>query len=120
MKKTQIALLALAGCMFLFVPNTARATTGWMIAWLNAYPDRCQDLKDAAQSCTLCHGAGSSLNNYSKQMANLNFVAIEGIDSDGDGRTNGQEILEDCTLPGDSDSVPVEYDSWGAIKVLFR
>ena len=74
MKRTQIALLALAGCMFLFVPNTARATTGWMIAWLNAYPDRCQDLKDAAQSCTLCHGAGSSLNNYSKQMANLNFV----------------------------------------------
>jgi len=120
MKKTQIALLALVGCMILFVPNAARATTGWMIAWLSEYPDRCQDLKDAAQSCTLCHSAGSTLNDYSKEMENLDFAVIEGIDSDGDGRTNGQEILEDCTLPGDPDSVPVKFDSWGAIKVLFR
>jgi len=118
MKKTQIALLALAGCMILFVPNAVHANGDWLSAWRGTYVDICPDL--ATTSCTLCHDGAPALNAYGAEMGSMNFVAIEGIDSDGDGRTNGEEILQDCTLPGDSDSVPVEFDSWGAIKVLFR
>lgn len=120
MKKAQLALLTLTGCLILSAPSAALATTGWMIVWLNEYPEACQDLVDAAESCTLCHGVRSTLNAYSGEMINLDFAATEELDSDGDGRTNGQEILEDCTLPGDAGSVSVELDTWGAIKVLYR
>ena len=49
----------------------------------------------------------------------MDFASIEGDDSDGDGRTNGEEINVDCTLPGDPAS-PVDQDSWGSLKALFR
>ena len=40
------------------------------------------------------------------------------VDSDGDGRTNGQEILSDCSAPGDAVSAS-EAATWSAIKALF-
>jgi hypothetical protein len=92
--------------------------------WRNNYPDACQELQDAttnAMGCVLCHTPGDGFNPYGQDLkdANRNFAAIESVDSDGDGRTNGEEILIDCTLPGDSIS-PLEVNSFGSIKVLFR
>ncbi len=94
--------------------------------WRTQYPDACQILLDAtleANDCVLCHFAGgSNLNPYGWDLAStgLNFVTIEGFDSDGDGRTNGEEILLDCTFPGDVTSVPVEAETWSGVKALFR
>jgi hypothetical protein len=69
----------------------------------------------------LCHAGVPSLNAYGSDLAGTNPLAIENLDSDGDSKTNGQEINTDCTLPGDASSVlPVEDLTWGAIKVLFR
>lgn len=92
--------------------------------WIDQYPDACQELKDAttqAQDCRLCHIKGSNLNPYGRDLKenNEDFLAIEKMDSDGDGRTNGEEINLDCTLPGDAIS-PAEQNSWGNIKALFR
>jgi len=61
------------------------------------------------------------LNPYGQDFkeADRDFAAIESFDSDGDGRTNGEEILIDCTLPGDAIS-PADLNSWGNIKALYR
>ena len=93
--------------------------------WQSQYPAACETLQEAAtsaQSCVLCHTAGFGLNAYGSDLADVssNFTAIESADSDGDGRTNLQEILDDCTYPGDDLSVPQEKDSWAAVKALFR
>lgn len=59
-------------------------------------------------SCKLCHdGAPPALNPYGidYQKAGHNFVTIEGLDSDGDGYTNIQEIGAG-TWPGDKNSHP--------------
>jgi len=92
--------------------------------WRDQYPDSCQDLQDAttnAQSCIMCHTAGFNFNPYGQDLKDndVDFVAIENMDSDGDGRTNGEEINIDCTLPGDAIS-PIEQGNWGNIKALFR
>ena len=92
--------------------------------WRANYPDTCPELQDAttiAQNCIMCHTSGFGFNPYGQDLKDNNedFALIESFDSDGDGRTNGEEINIDCTLPGDPTS-PVEFDSWGSIKVLFR
>ena len=92
--------------------------------WRAYYSDTCPELQAAttnATGCVLCHINGFNLNSYGDDVANANndFASIEGDDSDGDGRTNGEEILIDCTLPGDAAS-PVDPSTWGNIKVLFR
>lgn len=120
MNKTQTAVLVLAACMIMVVPVASWASGDWRDAWLANYPDPCADLITAAQSCVLCHSSVPSLNSYGADMGSMDFTAIEGLDSDGDGVTNGQEINVDCTLPGDPSSVPVTVDTWGDIKALFR
>ncbi len=129
MKKTIILTLTLAGCMLLVVPQSALAFSSIMSDWV-AYYNVCQPLADA--SCTACHMNGTDMNPYGDDMKTAldggmtreeAFVAIEPVDSDLDGFTNGQEIVVDCTLPGDnSDFGPVANDqpSWGQIKALFR
>ncbi len=92
--------------------------------WRDYYPDSCQDLQDSttmAQSCIICHSSGFGLNPYGNDYKenNQSFAAIESMDSDGDGRTNGEEINLDCTMPGDA-IAPIDQNSWGNIKVLFR
>lgn len=45
------------------------------------------------------------------------------MDSDADGYTNGQEIVVDCTLPGnasDHGTVGSEDSTWDRIKAIFR
>ncbi|MFO7652846.1 MAG: hypothetical protein R6X25_03385 [Candidatus Krumholzibacteriia bacterium] len=90
--------------------------------WKLYYPEACALLDAAADDCTLCHGAGVSLNPYGTALqgvGNNDFEAVENLDSDFDGRTNGEEILQDCTLPGDTTS-PADLQTWTHVKALFR
>ncbi len=61
-------------------------------------------------SCSVCHVAGNSFdrNDYGQDWKDnsKNFTAIEGIDSDGDGWTNIEEIVA-LTFPGDATDHPV-------------
>lgn len=87
--------------------------------WRAAYPTACQDLVDASNDCSLCHGGGFSRNDYAQDY-NGSWASIENMDSDGDGRTNLQEINE-CTLPGNASShVGNEVDTWSTVKSLYR
>ena len=117
-----LILASLTLCLLGFGGDDARAYRPIANDWLDQYADVCPDLAVAANDCSLCHMPNLDLNPYGSDIAqaNENFLAIEGDDSDGDGRTNGQEILLDCTLPGDAGSVPVSVSTWSHIKALFR
>lgn len=121
MKKTW-TIWSLALCLLTFTAGQGLAYSGIGTDWKNTYPDVCATLTAAANDCSLCHGGGFSLNAYGNDLNNagLNFASIEGDDSDGDGRTNLQEITQDCTLPGDSSSVPADANTWESIKALFH
>ena len=124
MKLNILIKCSLVFCLVGISGTQVWAYTGIGSDWRDFYPDSCQDLQDAttsAQSCVLCHYTGFGLNPYGDDLkeAGMDFAAIESTDSDGDGRTNGEEINVDCTLPGDPAS-PVDQDSWGSLKALFR
>lgn len=124
MKKTAI-IPSLVLCLLVSFGGEGFAFTSLGTDWVAEYPAACQTLKDAVasgQNCVLCHTSGFGLNAYGDDLnaASRDFAAIEGVDSDGDGRTNLQEILDDCTFPGDVSSVPVGQDSWAAVKALFQ
>jgi hypothetical protein len=122
-KKTILVTTSLALCLIGLSVGQANAFNGIGRDWRDQYTDVCPTLTNASQACTLCHMDGSNdLNPYGDDLktANVDFLAIEGTDSDGDGRTNGQEINLDCTLPGDASSVPADEVQWGQIKALFR
>ena len=116
---------SLALCLLVTIGGESQAYNGIGTSWAAEYPGACQTLQDALadeQDCMLCHTSGFGLNSYGDDLdqANNNFSAIADMDSDGDGRTNLQEILDDCTLPGDGTSVPTESDSWAAVKSLYQ
>ncbi|MCP4573586.1 MAG: hypothetical protein GY838_14605 [bacterium] len=116
-------ILSIVACLLMTHAGTAAAYNFIGGNWRTQYPDVCQTLTDASFSCTLCHNPDSdSLNPYGSDLAGLssNFVVAESFDSDGDGRNNGQEILLDCTLPGNALSVPEENPTWSAVKALYR
>ncbi len=98
----------------------ASAYSGYVADWREYYPDACTTLYEQAQSCTLCHGAGFSLNAYGDDLASngVNFAVVGLLDSDDDGRSNDDEINLDCTLPADATS-PSESSTWGSVKALF-
>lgn len=58
-------------------------------------------------SCSLCHPSVPALNGYGADWKNngKSFGAVEGMDSDGDGFSNVQEI-QARTMPGDAGSKP--------------
>ena len=88
-------------------------------AWRAAYPDACAELTAASNDCTMCHVNGFDLNTYASDYSG-DWTAIEGLDSDGDGRTNIQEI-EDCTEPWNENSlVGNDASTWSAVKSLYR
>ncbi len=122
MDRNPIATLALAGCMLLVVPSGADATSGWRSAWRADYPGVCSTLYNL--SCSVCHTSAPALNAYGVDiLAFGDGPSIEGRDSDGDGYTNGQEILVDCTNPADANdhgTVPNEGTAWGMIKALYK
>ena len=124
MRRTWIMALALASCILLSLPPAAQATAGWRSDW-NAYYGK-------SGGCATCHTSAPAFNAYGSDMANAIggnltreeiFVAIEGLDSDGGGATNGQEIVVDGTDPadaGDDSAVPVDGTTWSAIQALFK
>ncbi len=118
MKRMIAPLAILAFCLLLAPIDDAAAYSGILSDWNTQYPDACEDLQ--ALSCNLCHGGGFSLNPYGSDLAAAgnDFAAVEATDSDGDGRTNGQEINQDCSAPGDVTS-PTEPATWASIKSLF-
>ena len=120
MRKMILIIASLSLCTLVLPSASALADGGIRDDWLAFYPDACSELVSAAQSCVLCHDGIPALNPYGEDMATANndFGAIEGDDSDGDGRTNGEEILIDCTLPGDAIS-PAQVFTWTRIKTLY-
>lgn len=117
-----LLLASLALCLIGLGNDDARAYRPIANDWLDQYADACPDLVAAANDCSLCHFGNFDLNPYGSDVAEANqqFLTIEADDSDGDGRTNGQEINLDCTLPGDDTSVPASLATWSHIKALFR
>jgi hypothetical protein len=120
MRKFIGTLAVLAFCVILAAGEQAAATNTVKNNWLAQYPDVCSELVARANDCSLCHGGGFSLNAYATAIRDnsFDFEAVESLDSDGDGRTNGEEILNDCTAPGDETS-PVDAATWSALKALF-
>jgi hypothetical protein len=124
MKLNDLIKFSLVLCLVGITATPAMAYNSYGDNWRDYYPDSCQELQDATTNpmdCIMCHGAGFSLNPYGQDFkeADRDFAAIESFDSDGDGRTNGEEILIDCTLPGDAIS-PADLNIWGNIKALYR
>ena len=104
-------------------PLGAQANSTYRNAWKAAYPTACATLLSAVSSCDLCHAASGvpDLNPYGSALVghSANITSTNNLDSDGDGRTNIQEI-NDCTLPGDPNSVlATESTTWGQIKALY-
>ncbi len=96
--KIQIAALTIG--LGIFASSFAHASMPLMKAFKSAYPTA-----KVGVNCKLCHeGAPPRLNYYGMdlQKANLDFVAIEALDSDGDGVANGEEINKG-TSPGVKD-----------------
>lgn len=129
MSRIGILVFAFAFCIFAYLPQSAQAFNGIGNDWEDYY-NPCPDL--VAQDCTVCHQNGNNLNSYADDllvymddgMSNEEaFAAAESDDSDGDGYSNGQEIVVDCTFPWDgSDHGTVAADGavWGQIKSLYR
>lgn len=121
MRKSLSVLACLSLCLLLLPCGSARATGGIAGVWQTDYADvTCQMLLDAAADCSLCHTTIPDLNPYGQDIADngIAWFAIEPLDSDGDGRTNGEEIYSDCTLPGDVTS-PNAMTNWSLIKRLY-
>ena len=105
MKKTILAVLMLVT----LAPALALAKPGLNKKFVANYPNA---KKLAAISCMVCHDNEDSysLNTYGMDLqktmkTGLSFVAIEGLDSDGDGFTNIEEIKADVA-PGDKAAAP--------------
>lgn len=114
-------VLALAGLLLFLPALEASAYNSYIAPWRANYPAACATLYSLAQNCTLCHGGGFSLNPYGQdlQANDVNFALVGLLDSDGDGRTNDQEINEDCTRPADEAS-PTAPSTWSSLKALFE
>lgn len=121
MRKSQCVVMCVFLCLFLLSGSGVKASEGLAAAWQMDYGESaCPMLLAAAQDCTLCHTSIPAVNSYGQEIVNFGFgwFVIEGLDSDGDGRTSGEEIYSDCSLPGDIAS-PAESSSWSRIKALY-
>jgi hypothetical protein len=126
MKRTSWLTVSLSFCLLTSAVGTAQATGTIRSNWKTRYTTACATLRTAADQCLLCHTSSSNpdidnLNGYGQALSDnsRNFATVEPMDSDGDGRTNLQEISQDCTLPGDLTS-PTETFAWGALKSVYR
>jgi len=130
MNRKTMTIAALACCLVFTAVGTASAYSSTGDAWVDYY-DACPDL--VAADCTACHQNGFDFNAYGEAlrtridgqgMTNTEaFLDVESVDSDGDGYSNGQEIVVDCTLPGDASdhgTVGAEDSTWDKIKAIFR
>lgn len=104
-----IALIA-AVVGVLALGNRASATNAIMDDFTTAYP---ATAGTALDSCSTCHTSVPTLNSYglAVRSSGFDFAGIGGLDSDGDGFSNLQEI-QALTKPGDaSDHPPVATTS---------
>lgn len=102
--------------------GSARATMGVASVWQMDYAETaCDMVLAAAADCSLCHTTVPAVNPYGQDIADNGFgwFGIEPVDSDGDGRTNREEIMDDCSLPGDATS-PTGTTTWSRIRALYR
>jgi len=92
-----LALLVVAFGVFV-MSESASAKDTILNSFISAYP---ATGGSALANCTTCHTSVPTLNPYGSALkaSGLNFTAIEGLDSDGDGFTNLQEI-RNLTNPG--------------------
>lgn len=124
MNKHAVAVWSLALCLIVLSADETRATNSIRNSWNTYYnATACATVKAAANACTLCHTPSNpyTMNPYGDLLIdnNRNYAAAAAVDSDGDGRTNGQEITQDCTYPGDIAS-PAASPTWGALKATYR
>jgi len=121
MKRSRTALICFSLCLLTFPASSVLADVDIIAAWFTVYGEStCDDLIVSLGDCTLCHSPYPALNVYGEDMqdANNDPAAIGNMDSDGDGRTNDEEITNDCTMPGDVISA-VEPMTWSLIKALY-
>ncbi len=102
----RLRVLLAAGFIF-GVFAVAHATSTYLNNFKTTYPAASSSQLAA---CVLCHvdpAGGGTRNPYGEafRSAGHSFTAIEGLDSDGDGWTNIQEIIA-LTFPGDAASHP--------------
>jgi hypothetical protein len=127
MTRKNLLVASLSLCLLTYAAGTAQATSGIKNNWKSRYTTACATLRTAADHCLICHtvpdnGADiDNLNGYGLLLMNnnRNFAAAESADSDTDGRTNLQEIMTDCTNPGDATS-PTDEATWGTMKSIYR
>lgn len=122
MPRQKLFAASLTLCLLVAAAESARATSSVRNSWNTYYPTACQTLRNSANACTLCHDSGANVfNDYGNALiaANRSISAVDGADSDHDGRTNHQEIVQDCTFPGDLMS-PTDQPLWGTIKAIYR
>ncbi len=125
MTRKNMLVASLSLCLLTYATGTAHATSGIKNAWKTRYATACATLRTAADQCLICHTSSNAdidnLNAYGTLLMNnnRNYAAAEPIDSDGDGRTNLEEIMTDCTRPGDITS-PTAATTWGAMKSFYR
>jgi hypothetical protein len=119
----KLSITAFVLLLFVALPDQSRANSTYRNAWKAAYPSACATLLSAVSNCTLCHvdGTPPDVNPYGTDLIghSSSITATNNLDSDHDGKTNIQEI-NDCTLPGDPNSVPNDEQTWGQIKSLYR
>ena len=102
------ALLVVALGVFA-LSDTASATNGVLENFTATYPSTAGTALD---SCSTCHTSAPALNAYGAALnaGGMNFAGIEGLDSDGDGVSNLQEI-RNLTNPGNAGDRPTTTTS---------
>ncbi len=100
MKRKATIRIIIAAILLVALSGTAFAIGTYMPQFQNRYGVAGSTI----DTCRLCHTIIPALNSYGTafRTASRNFAAIEGLDSDGDGRTNIQEITAG-TFPGEAD-----------------
>ncbi|MBT8165150.1 MAG: hypothetical protein HKO63_05435 [Acidimicrobiia bacterium] len=105
MKRLLAAITVFAfGLGILAISGSAFATNSMMGDFTSAYP---ATAGTPLASCSTCHTSVPALNPYGAALRSnsFNFGAIEGLDSDGDGVSNMQEI-QNLTNPGVAQAAP--------------
>ncbi len=105
----------------LILAPAAHAKSSYRTAFRTQYNATYGVTNSRIDNCTLCHPGGDtgSLNGYGNaySKAGRSFTAIEGLDSDGDGYTNIQEIAAK-TYPGDATDHPTPTTGSLTVSIL--
>ena len=115
-----LSLLFLFSGLFLII-SSAKARPNYFGTWETKYPN--SSTKDA--SCELCHGGNKEiLNAYGRDICLLDdddfesrLLAVEDLDSDGDGTTNYIEIIANAQ-PGWTEGDNRLYHSGTCVDAL--